>query len=174
MSVASVQTEDHSLHAEDDQSQYLSFRLGEEEYGVDILRIQEIKGWDTVTSLPNTPDHILGVINLRGTVVPIVNLRVQFSLPRIPYDSTTVVIVVRVEDEGSSDRTMGIVVDAVSDVHNVPDVEIKPSPEYGGSCRSEFITGLATVGENMLIILDIDRLMNEGVLQELKNEKEAS
>ncbi len=174
MSIASVQTVDHSLLAEDDQSQYLSFGLGEEEYGIDILRIQEIKGWDTVTSLPNTPDYILGVINLRGAVVPIVNIRVQFNLPRVPYDSTTVVIVVRVENEDSSVRTMGIVVDAVSDVHNVSNAEIKPPPEYGGSCRSEFITGLATVEENMLIILDIDRLMNEGVLQELKKEEESS
>jgi len=166
MSVAQTQAANKSLRAEDDQDQYLSFMLADEEYGVDILRVQEIKGWDNVTPLPNTPDYILGVINLRGTVVPIINLRTHFDLPLIAYDKTTVVIVVCVRDQDDGERIMGIAVDAVSEVHNVEKNGRNPSPEFGGSCRPEFIQGLATVGEKMLILLDIDRLMNEGVMQE--------
>ncbi|NOY62520.1 MAG: purine-binding chemotaxis protein CheW [Gammaproteobacteria bacterium] len=140
--------------------QYLTFILNGEEYGVDILRVQEIKGWDTVTPIPNTPCYIKGVINLRGAVVPIVDLRERFGLDNIEYGATTVVIVLKVIS-GDSDRTVGIVVDAVSDVHNVGEEEMKPSPDFGNSIDTNFISGLATVNEKMVIIIDIDRLLNE-------------
>ena len=119
MGAAQAQLNETELHSEDGLDQYLTFMLNKEEYGVDILRVQEIKGWDGVTPMPNMPDYILGVINLRGTVVPIVDLRKLFEQESIPFDKTTVVIVVRVSDGKDGERTMGIVVDAVSEVHNI-------------------------------------------------------
>lgn len=170
MSTTQDQVTETSLQAKDGLDQYLTFMLADEEYGVDILRVQEIKGWDSVTPMPNMPDHILGVINLRGTVVPIVDLRRYFELETVPFDKTTVVVVVRVSDEEHGERTMGIVVDAVSEVHNIAKEQLKPAPDFGGACSTEFIKGLATEGGRMLIMLDIDQLMNNGVLQALEHD----
>lgn len=139
--------------------QYLTFMLAGEEYGVDILRVQEIKGWDKATPLPNTPAYVRGVMNLRGTIVPIIDLRMRFGLEEIDYGPTTVVIVLKVEGQGR-DRIMGIVVDAVSDVYAVPGEELRPSPDFGGNVNVEFVRGLATVDEKMVIMLDIDKLLN--------------
>jgi purine-binding chemotaxis protein CheW len=139
--------------------QLLTFILAGEEYGVDILRVQEIKGWDSVTPIPNTPKHILGVINLRGTIVPIVDLRLRFGLENIPYGPTTVVIMLKVHNEDRG-RTMGIVVDGVSDVYNVSNESMKAPPDFGSVISVKFVKGLATVGENMVIVLDIDHLLN--------------
>jgi purine-binding chemotaxis protein CheW len=144
-------------------NKYLTFVLATEEYAVDILRVQEIKGWSKVTPIPNTPDYIRGVINLRGTIVPIIDLRLRFSLERLDYGQMTVVVVVKVVS-GSRERIMGIVVDAVSDVYDVAENEIKPPPDFGSVISMEFIRGLATVNEKMVIILDIDRLLNSGEL----------
>jgi purine-binding chemotaxis protein CheW len=144
-------------------NKYLTFVLATEEYAVDILRVQEIKGWSKVTPIPNTPDYIRGVINLRGTIVPIIDLRLRFSLDRLDYGQTTVVVVVKVVS-GSRERIMGIVVDAVSDVYDVAENEIKPPPDFGSVISMKFIRGLATVNEKMVIILDIDRLLNSGEL----------
>ncbi len=141
--------------------QYLTFILAGEEYGVDILRVQEIKGWDSVTPIPNTPEYIKGVINLRGTIVPIIDLRHRFSLESIPYGATTVVIVLRIISDESSERTMGIVVDAVSDVYSVATEEMKSPPDFG-SISIDYVKGLATVEEKMVIVLDIDKLLNSG------------
>ena len=138
--------------------QFLTFLLGEEEYGVDILRVQEIKGWEQATAIPNTPDYIKGVMNLRGTVVPIVDLRKRFALASAEYLSTTVVIVVKVEGEVAT-RTMGFVVDAVSDVYNVAPENLQPPPDFGVRVDTRFIRGLAMVGEKMVILLDFDRLI---------------
>lgn len=142
-----------------DGDQYLTFILGQEEYGVDILRVKEIRGWDSVTPIPNTPEFIKGVINLRGTIVPIVDLRIRFSLKNVEYLPTTVVIVLSVESEGR-ERIMGIVVDAVSDTYSINARDIKDAPEFGGNFRAEFLKGLATVEEKMLILLDIDGLLD--------------
>ena len=162
-----AQPVEQSLQAEDGTDQYLTFMLADEEYGVEILRVQEIKGWDGVTPMPNMPDYILGVINLRGTVVPIISLRTLFGLQSMPFDKTTVVIVVRVNDEqGNTERTMGIVVDAVSEVHNIPTSEVKPAPDFAGACGTNSIKGLAMQDANMLILLEIDRVMNDGVLSQ--------
>lgn len=144
-------------------NKYLTFVLATEEYAVDILRVQEIKGWSKVTPIPNTPDYIRGVINLRGTIVPIIDLRLRFALERLDYGQMTVVVVVKVVS-GNRERIMGIVVDAVSDVYDISENEIKPPPDFGSVISMEFIRGLATVNEKMVIILDIDRLLNSGEL----------
>jgi purine-binding chemotaxis protein CheW len=139
---------------------YLTFVLATEEYAVDILRVQEIKGWNKVTKIPNTPDYICGVINLRGTIVPIIDLRLRFSLEEQSYGAMTVVVVVKVRSDKNKERIMGIVVDAVSDVYDVPENQIQPPPDFGSVISTEFVKGLATVDEKMVIILDIDRLLN--------------
>jgi len=144
---------------EDQGDQLLTFILAGEEYGVDILRVQEIKGWDTVTPIPNTPEHIRGVINLRGTIVPIIDLRMRFGLETIEYGATTVVIVLKVISNNKS-RIMGIVVDGVSDVYNISKDAMKPPPDFGSVISIDFVSGLATVGETMVIVLDIDHLLN--------------
>ena len=146
---------------ESDGDQYLTFMLAGEEYGVDILRVQEIKGWDSVTPIPNTPEYIRGVINLRGTIVPIVDLRCRFNLETVEYGPVTVVIVLRVDDpDGGKSRVMGLVVDAVSDVYNVPEDAIKAAPDFGSVVDVNFVQGLATLDESMVIVLNIDRLLN--------------
>ena len=143
----------------DGTDQFLTFMLSGEEYGVDILRVVEIKGWDSVTSIPNTPEYIRGVINLRGTIVPIIDMRLRFSLEALEYGPTTVVIMLKVYS-GDNERIMGIVVDAVSDVYSIPEEEIKPAPDFGSGVDTEFIQGLSTVDEKMVIILDVDRMLN--------------
>lgn len=147
------------LQAEGKTEQYLTFFLNGQEYGVDILRVQEIKGWDTVTEIPNTPSYIKGVINLRGSIVPIIDLRERFALPAIPYGPTTVVVVLRVV-RGDRSRIMGLVVDAVSDVYSVSSGGTSPPPDLGGVIDVTFVKGLATVDKKMVIVLDIDRLLN--------------
>ena len=143
--------------------QFLTFMLAGEEYGVDILRVQEIKGWDEATPIPNTPEYIRGVINLRGTIVPIIDLRIRFNMEKLEYGPMTVVIVLRVQNEDTT-RIMGIVVDGVSDVYNVPDEEIKASPDFGNSIETEFVKGLTSVSEKMVILLDIDKLLGSSSL----------
>ena len=147
-----------------DTDQYLTFILAEEEYGVDILRVQEIKGWDSVTPIPNTPKYIKGVINLRGTIVPIIDLRQRFKLEEIEYGPMTVVIVLKIISE-EKPRTMGIVVDAVSEVYNVATEQMQPPPDFGSVVDIDFVSGLATVNEKMVIILDIDNLLTRGELE---------
>ena len=159
MSTLNAMQNDIGLGVAVNAEQYLTFMLAGEEYGVDILRVQEIKGWGKVTSIPNTPEYVRGVMNLRGTIVPILDLRRRFNMERIDYGPTTVVIVLRVECEGRN-RIMGIVVDAVSDVYAVPTEELRPSPDFGGNVNVEFVRGLATVDEKMVIILNIDKLLN--------------
>ncbi len=142
--------------------QFLTFMLAGEEYGVDILRVQEIKGWDKVTRIPHTPEYVLGVINLRGAVVPILDLRRRFGLETMEFGPTTVVIVVRVAG-ARDERTVGMVVDAVSEVYNVDVGDTKPPPDVCGSVDTIFVKALATVEEKMLILLDIDRLIGNSI-----------
>lgn len=145
------------------EDQYLTFLLADEEYGVDILRVQEIKGWSKTTPIPNTPDYIKGVMNLRGAIVPIIDLRERFGLAPLEYGPMTVVIVLSVLSE-QRERLMGVVVDAVSDVYNVKPGSLKPAPDLGGKLRSEFVKGLATVDEKLMIVIDIDNLLNSDEL----------
>ncbi|MDH5446344.1 MAG: chemotaxis protein CheW [Gammaproteobacteria bacterium] len=148
-----------------DGNQFLTFMLAGEEYGVDILRVQEIKGWDTVTKIPNTPEYIRGVINLRGTIVPIIDLRLRFNLEQLDYGVTTVVIVVKVVSDGEKERTMGIVVDAVSDVYNISSDDFKEAPDFGTAVDTDYVKGLSTVNEKMVILLDIDHMCNSAELK---------
>lgn len=140
-------------------AQWLTFVLDDQEYGVDIQRVQEIKTWEKTTSLPNSPPHIRGVINIRGAIVPIVDLRKQFSLEEIPYTKTTVVLVLTVERDDEK-RIVGVVVDAVSDVCDANVEELKPAPDIGVTNDTQFIQGIMTINEQMVIILDVDRLLN--------------
>ena len=144
-----------------DGSQFLTFSLGEELYGVDILRVQEIKGYTAVTKIPNTPPHIKGVLNLRGTIVPIVELRTKFGLPTIDYTMFTVIVVVVVRD-----KVMGLVVDAVSDVLNIDRKDIQAAPEFGAKVNVTFLNGIGKSGDKLISLLDIDRLLIE---QEVKD-----
>lgn len=147
--------------------QYLTFMLAGEEYGVEILKVQEIKGWNTVTPIPNTPEHMLGVLNLRGAIVPIIDMRSRFNLENIPYGPTTVVIVVKIEDsEQSQARTVGVVVDAVADVYRLEKSDIQESPQMGYAINTEFISGLATVEKKMVILLDINKLIDFDELED--------
>lgn len=134
--------------------EYLTFRLGSEEYGIDILKVQEIRGYETVTRIANAPDFIKGVINLRGIIVPIVDLRIKFQLDRVEYNQYTVVIILNLMD-----RVVGIVVDGVSDVLTLQSQQIKPAPEFSGALDTEYIRGLGSIDERMLILVDIERLL---------------
>lgn len=140
--------------------QFLTFILNGEEYGVDILRVQEIKGWERATEIPNTPDYICGVINLRGTIMPVLELRLRFGMEAIEHNATTVIIVLRIRNDEGRERTMGFVVDAVSDVYNIPAAEFQSTPDFGGQIRTEYVKGLAMIEEKMVILLDIDYLVS--------------
>ncbi|HXN09690.1 MAG TPA: chemotaxis protein CheW [Steroidobacteraceae bacterium] len=139
-------------------TQYLSFVCAGEEYGVGILRVQEIKGWDGVTRVPYAPHYVLGVMNLRGVIVPVINLRARFGLEARPFNASTVVIVVRAAS-GRGEKTVGIVVDGVSEVYSVASSMIKPVPELGGVIDTAWVSGIATVDGKMIMLLDIDALV---------------
>lgn len=160
--------EEISVFNTEDESkkQYLSFILAGEEYGIDILRVQEIKGWENVTKIPNAPHYIKGVMNLRGVIVPIVDLRNRFGLGEQEYGPTTVVIVLKIEADDKQ-RIMGIVVDAVSDVYDIESDFMKPPPDFGNVVSIEFVQGLATVNEKMVIVLNVNYLLNYSELDSL-------
>lgn len=136
-------------------NEFLTFTLGEEEYGVDILKVQEIRGYDTVTKIPDAPDFIKGVINLRGTIVPVVDMRIKFKLGRAEYNEFTVMIILNI-----ARRVVGMVVDGVSDVMQLQPEQIRPAPEFGAALNTRYITGLGTLDERMLILVDIEKLMS--------------
>jgi purine-binding chemotaxis protein CheW len=141
-----------------DAEQYLTFQLAGQTYGVEILRVQEIKGWEKPTRLPHSPQHVQGVINLRGAVVPILDLRRRFGLGETEYGRTTVVIVVKV-DSARGELTAGIVVDAVCEVCNISAEDLRPPPEVGSPIDADFVRGLAMVGDGMLVLLDVVHLV---------------
>ena len=133
----------------------LTFTLGSEEYGIDILKVQEIRGYEAVTTIANAPEFIKGVINLRGIIVPVVDMRIKFKLGSVTYDETTVVIILNV-----ANRVVGMVVDGVSDVTTLKADEIKPAPEFGSGLDVKYLQGLGTVDERMIILVDIEKLMS--------------
>lgn len=143
--------------------QYLSFILAGEEYAVDILRVQEIRGWVPVTLIPNTPSYVKGVLNLRGAIIPVVDLRERLNLAPVAYDSTTVVVILSV-DSGVRQRVMGVVVDAVSETYSIAPDAIGYNPQCHNGVNAEFITGLTTIAQQMIILLDIDQLLNSAEL----------
>lgn len=134
--------------------EYLAFTLGGEEYGIDILKVQEIRGYETVTRIANAPAFIKGVINLRGHIVPIVDMRIKFNLEQVRYDAFTVVIILNI-----ADRVVGIVVDGVSDVLTLAPGQVRPAPEFGAAFDTEYLVGLGAIEQRMLILIDIDKLM---------------
>jgi purine-binding chemotaxis protein CheW len=136
-------------------TEVLSFRLGAEEYALSILKVQEIRGYDAVTRIASAPEYLKGVINLRGIIVPIVDMRIKFKVGTPTYDAFTVVIVLNING-----HTIGVVVDSVSDVVTLTPDQIKPAPEMGTAFNSDYLMGLGTVDERMLILIDIDRLMS--------------
>jgi purine-binding chemotaxis protein CheW len=158
MSVSSAQAgrgKDTAGAAAQGSAEFLTFRLGAEEYGIDILRVQEIRSYEEPTRIANSPSFIKGVVNLRGVIVPVVDLRIKLGCETIEYNGFTVVIVLNVKG-----RVVGAVVDSVSDVLELPRSEIKPSPEMSTSVDTAFITGIASVGDRMLILMDIEALMS--------------
>lgn len=136
--------------------EYLTFRLGGEEYGVEILKVQEIRGYEPATRLAGAPDYIKGVINLRGVIVPIVDMRLKFNLGNAEYDQFTVVIILSLNE-----RVVGMVVDGVSDVLQLGAGELRPAPAFGTVLDTTHIIGLGTVNDRMLIVLDIEKLMSD-------------
>jgi purine-binding chemotaxis protein CheW len=135
--------------------EFLAFKLGQEEYGIDILKVQEIRGYDNVTRIANAPVFIKGVVNLRGIIVPIVDMRIKFDLGEPTYDQFTVVIILTI-----AGRIVGMVVDSVSDVTTLTPEQIRPAPEMGSAFNTDYLIGLGTLESRMLILVDIDTLMS--------------
>tara|TARA_R110002049_G_scaffold94733_1_gene232966 strand:+ start:263 stop:766 length:504 start_codon:yes stop_codon:yes gene_type:complete len=151
-----TQTQNSLLASEESAgNEFLAFTLGKEEYGLDILRVQEIRGYEPVTRIANSPAFIKGVVNLRGTIIPVVDMRIKFSLGEPSYDQFTVVIILNI-----AGRVVGMVVDSVSDVTTLSPEQIKPAPEIGTTFDTEYLIGLGTIGDRMLILVDIDKLMS--------------
>jgi purine-binding chemotaxis protein CheW len=144
-----------SAGTENAGQEFLAFTLGSEEYGIDILKVQEIRGYEAVTRIANAPEFIKGVINLRGIIIPVVDMRIKFKLGTPVYDQFTVVIILNI-----SGRIMGMVVDSVSDVTTLAPEQLRPAPEMGTAFNSDYLIGLGTIDERMLILVDIDKLMS--------------
>jgi purine-binding chemotaxis protein CheW len=140
--------------ASDITREFLAFKLGAEEYGIDILKVQEIRGYETPTRMANVPAFIKGVVNLRGIIVPIVDLRIKFNLDSVEYNEFTVVIILNV-----SSRVLGIVVDGVSDVITLTNDQLRPVPEFNAAIASDHLLAIGAVDERMLILVDIEKLM---------------
>ena len=153
----------------DGTREVLVFVLGTEEYGVDILKVQEIRGYEKVTPIPKAPPYLKGIVNLRGVIVPLVDMRVRFALPDPRYDSTTVVVILRV-----SGRVIGLVVDAVSDVVQLAPRDVKDAPGLGSVVDSSFLAGLATRDERMILLLDIEKLLSSGEMNLLAQVAESA
>jgi purine-binding chemotaxis protein CheW len=134
--------------------QYLTFAVGAEEYGIDILRVQEIRGYAPVTPIPNTPPYIKGVMNLRGTIIPVVDFRAKLAMRAAEYNQFTVIIVITV-----GTKIVGLIVDAVSDVLDIPHADIQATPDFGAQVDARFIDGVAKAGDKLVVLLDIDRLL---------------
>ena len=137
--------------------QYLTFSLGIEQYAVDILSVEEIRSWEHPTHIPNAPSFVKGVINMRGVIVPIIDLRIKFGIGEAKYSKTTVVVVLKAQHQNKY-RTMGFVVDAVSDVLNAQEDDIKATPAFGGTLAQHYIAGMVNVGENVVTLLDVTAL----------------
>ena len=135
-------------------TQYLNVNLAQEEYGIDILAVREIRGWTPVTRIPQAPHYVLGVLNLRGAIVPVLDLRLRFGLSREEYDATTVTVIVMV-----AGRLFGIVVDAVSDVLDIENIHLRPVPDMGTAVDTEYLKGLTSIDERMVLLLDADKLL---------------
>jgi purine-binding chemotaxis protein CheW len=150
--------------ADNTGNEFLAFTLGKEEYGIHILKVQELRGYETVTRIANAPEFIKGVVNLRGIIVPIVDMRIKFNLGEPTYDQFTVVIILNI-----GGRVMGMVVDSVSDVITLTADQVKPPPEMGTAFNTNYLIGLGTLEERMLILIDIDKLMSSSEMGLIEN-----
>ena len=150
-----VHSQEEGMPPEQGVREFLAFKLGSEEYGIDILKVQEIRGYETVTRIANAPDFLKGVVNLRGIIVPIVDMRIKFQLGDPVYDQFTVVIILNI-----AGRVVGMVVDSVSDVTTLSPAQIRPAPDMGSALNTDYLIGLGTLDERMLILVDIDLLMS--------------
>jgi purine-binding chemotaxis protein CheW len=157
----------------DTVDQYLTFIMNDEEYGVDILSVKEIRNWDSATPIPRAPPHVRGVINLRGTIIPIIDLRQVFGMKALEYGPLTVVLVLQVNSPGKGYREVGIVVDAVSDVYSLDAAQIKPAPHLSDKVNTNFIRGLVTIKEHMVILLDINHLLGREDFSDFSDVREA-
>lgn len=160
--------------ADDNEDKFLTFRLGDEEYGVEILRVREIIGLIDITPLPKTPDYVKGVINLRGKIIPVIELRAKFGMPAIGYTEATCVIVVEVSDPGGGEKFhMGVIVDTVSEVLDITRDQIEPAPRFGCTLATDYILGMGKVGQGdvqrVSILLDIDRVLLADELVQIKS-----
>lgn len=155
MQVSSNVPSTEGTNANIEVQEFLAFTLGQEEYGIDILKVQEIRGYEAVTRIANAPNFLKGVINLRGIIVPIVDMRIKFNLGEPTYDQFTVVIILNIEG-----RIVGMVVDSVSDVMTLLPEQVRPAPEMGTTFSGDFLIGLGTLEERMLILVDIVKLMS--------------
>lgn len=142
--------------------QYVTFRLGEEEYGIEIMRVQEIIGYRGFTQLPNVAQYIKGILNLRGAMVPVIDLRVKLTMEPRPYDKFTVIIIIEVRG-----RVMGLIVDAVSDVVGLHDDAIEPMPSFSSTAQADFILSMAEKGDKLIVLLDIDRILSDKELAQV-------
>jgi purine-binding chemotaxis protein CheW len=147
----------------------LVFVLGKEEYGVDILKVQEIRGYEKVTPIPSAPAYLKGVVNLRGIIVPVIDLRVKFGMANPAYDSFTVVVILRI-----AGRVIGVVVDGVSDVVRLAPGDVKPAPQLGALVDASFLAGLATQNDRMVLLLDIEKFLSSGELNLLNQVADAA
>jgi purine-binding chemotaxis protein CheW len=148
--------------AEEAKKQYVSFMLAGEQHGVDVVRVQEIKGWDLVTRVPSTPTYVLGVINLRGAIVPVIDLRIRLNLAQAPYGPTMVIVVVRVPG-ARGERTVGLVVDAMNSVHDIEPSSIRPPPSLPGTVDDVFIEGIVVEGGKLMLLLDVAALVTASI-----------
>jgi len=148
------------------EGKYLTFALGQEEYGLEILKVREIIGYMNITSVPQTPSHVKGVINLRGQVIPVVDLRLKFGMPENGVDDQTCIIVVDIANRDKQFQT-GIIVDRVSEVLDIAEQNIEPAPQFGAHVNTEFILGLGKIGDHVKILLDIDKVLGSENLSSL-------
>jgi len=157
----------HNEWMPSDTEQILTFSLNNEEYGVNILQVNEIREWTNITTIPDVPNYVRGVLNLRGNIVPIIDLRIRFSIEPIDYGPTTVVILLNIRNN-ETENVIGIVVDSVSDTHSVSKEDIRDKPTVGGFIDIEYIQGLVNVDEYLVLLLDINKLLSEHQIEELK------
>ncbi len=160
MAEAALKNKSDLLDSENMEQQYLTFLMGKDEYGVDILAVQEIHCWVEPRPMPNTPDYVRGVIDWRGTIVPIIDLRIRFQYEETSYTSTTVVIVLKTKTNDSQDCIIGIVVDAVADVYDVKASDLKESPRLGSKIDTKYIKGMTKIEDSLIIILELSKIID--------------
>ncbi len=169
MSSASTKDTTQDRTAKNVSGQYLSFTLGDEDYGIDILKVQEIRGWEEVRPLPDTPVYVKGVLDLRGYIVPIIDMRLRFNLEKAEYTATTVTIILNVEVEGKN-RVIGVVVDGVSDVLDMQEQDIRQAPSLGKKIDTRYLLGMVSRNNRVVLLLDADNLLNPDELLSLGND----